>query len=392
MSETAPLRILLVGDYPDDPRLGSAKVMHELRKAFVALGHECDAVFSPEIGNGGPPRLHQAIAPLKAMGAIRRRLSNGGFDVVDAASAEGLWFGLARRIGAYRRTAYICRSHGLEHLNYQRMLDDDAARLISKPWWKRLWYPAARLSQVALAARLSDGLVVLNERDWSYTLSRSWQVPDRVTVIPHGLSEQFLGNGAAPFGSRGSGVLFCGTWDHSKGIQYLVRAIDLLAERGETCPLTVLGPGIPAADVLAAFTDRARPTVTVIDRADVSRVREEYRRHDVLVFPSTYEGFGLTVIEAMSQGLPVIATPVGCAATLVRTGETGVQVPPRDATAIADAIAVLMKSREERRQLGENAAREVASMSWAETARKTVEFYRRALERIRGSQEGRTSA
>ena len=46
----------------------------------------------------------------------------------------------------------------------------------------------------------------------------------------------------------------------------------------------------------------------------------EYRRHDALLFPSTYEGFGMVVIEAMSQRLPVIATPLGCARSLVRDG------------------------------------------------------------------------
>jgi glycosyltransferase involved in cell wall biosynthesis len=378
------MRILLVGDYPDDPRLGSAKVMHELRKEFTALGHHCEAVFSAALGGPAPRQVRQAIAPLLGLRALSSH-SAASFDIVDVASAEGLWLGVARRFGAYGRTAYICRSHGLEHLNYQRMLDDDAARLVTKPWWTRAWYPASRLSQVALAARLADGLVVLNERDWSYVLSHGWQPPDRVTVIPHGLSAAFLDT--APASPRGAGVLFCGTWDHMKGIHYLARAMDLLVERGQSIPLTVLGPGVPAADVVATFTERTRHLVTVIDRADELRVRDEYRRHDVLVFPSSYEGFGLAVIEAMSQALPVVATPVGCAATLVRTGETGVQVPPRDPAAIADAIAALMQSPDERRRLGANAAELVAGMSWRRTAEQTLDFYTKTLARLRGPEE-----
>ena len=387
MSMAAPLRILLVGDYPDDPRLGSAKVMHALRDEFIALGQHCETLFSAEIGGRGSRQVRQAITPALAMRAIGRRFQRGAFDVVDAASAEGLWLGLARRAGRYRNTAYICRSHGLEHLNYRRMLDDAAAGLTDKPWWRRAWYPMSRLSQVALAARLADGLVVLTERDWSYALSRSWQPPDRVTVIHHGISGRFLASPPARDAERGAGLLFCGTWDHMKGIAYLVRAMDLLAEREQRPRLTVLGPGIPAADVLASFSERVRPLVTVIDRADESRVRDEYRRHDALVFPSSYEGFGLVVIEAMSQGLPVVATPVGCAATLVRPGETGIQVPLRDPSAIAEAVAALLRSPSERRRLGENGARAVASMSWRATARQTLEFYGRTVARIRGNQE-----
>jgi glycosyltransferase involved in cell wall biosynthesis len=388
MTDSRALRILLVGDYPDDPQLGSAKVMHALQHEFVGLGHHCEAVFAPAIGGGTSRHVRQTVAPLLSVRAIRRRSNGQPFDVIDVASAEGVWLGVARRLGAYRRTAYICRSHGVEHLNYQRMLDDDAARLVSKPWWKRVWYPASRLSQVAAAARLADGLVVLNERDWSFVLSRNWQPPDRVTVIPHGLSETFLSGAPPAAAHRGAGVLFCGTWDHMKGIHYLARAMDLLVERGRAIPLTVLGPAVPAATVIETFSERARPLVTVIDRADETRVRDEYRRHDLLVFPSSYEGFGLVVIEAMSQGLPIVATPVGCAATLVRGGETGVQVPPRDPAAIADAIASLMQSPEERRRLGAAAAKLVADMTWRRTALQTLEFYEKTLARVRGAREG----
>ena len=90
--------------------------------------------------------------------------------------------------------------------------------------------------------------------------------------------------------------------------------------------------------VLSAFDEAVRPFVTVVDRASEDRVMAEYRRHDALIFPSTYEGFGLVVIEAMSQRLPVIATPVGCASSLIRDGETGFTVPLRDADALVAAI------------------------------------------------------
>ena len=57
--------------------------------------------------------------------------------------------------------------------------------------------------------------------------------------------------------------------------------------------------------------------MTIVGRVPEAEVMAAYRTHDVLVWPSTYEGFGMVVIEAMSQRLPVIATPVGCARTLI---------------------------------------------------------------------------
>jgi glycosyltransferase involved in cell wall biosynthesis len=96
------------------------------------------------------------------------------------------------------------------------------------------------------------------------------------------------------------------------------------------------------------------------------------------VFPSTYEGFGLVVLEAMSQGLPVIATPVGCAPELVRDGETGMIVPARSSRALADAVTRIMSCAAERARLGANSAAEVSAMSWKRTAARTLDAYARA--------------
>lgn len=374
-----PLRILLVGDYADDPRLGSAKVPHKLREEFRAAGHECDALFAADIGRRPAGRqLRQLVAPVLAARAIGGALARRPYDVVDAASAEGLWFGGARRLGRWRSTAFICRSNGLEHRNYQRMLDDSRERLTSKPWPRRIWYPASRLSQVAAAARVADRLLVLTEADRQFALDRGWQPADRIDVVTHGVSGRFLSTGATG-GPRGAGALFCGSWDHMKGTSYLAAAFSRLAEEGHPVPLTILGPGAAPAEVLMAFSEAARPYVRVIERVPEERVVDEYRRHDVLVFPSTYEGFGLVVLEAMSQGLPVIATPAGCAPELVRDGETGMMVPPRDGVALARAVSRMMESPAERARLGENSARRVSAMSWTRTAERTIEVYADAL-------------
>jgi glycosyltransferase involved in cell wall biosynthesis len=374
-----PLSILLVGDYANDPRLGSAKVAHKLREEFRAAGHECDALFAEDLGTRPTGRqVRQLVAPVLGHSAIGRALARRPYDVVDAASAEGLWFGAARRIGRQRSTAFICRSNGLEHRNYNRMLDDSREGLTSKPWTRRIWYPASRLSQVAAAARMADRLLVLTEGDRQFALGRGWQSNDRIDVVAHGVSGRFLAT--SPQGaSRGSGALFCGSWDLTKGITYLAAAFNRLAEEGRPVPLTILGPGLAADVVISAFSETARPHVRVVDRVAEERVIDEYRRHDLLVFPSTYEGFGLVVLEAMSQGLPVVAAPAGCAPDLVRDGETGSIVPFRDGQALACAVARLMSSPEERARLGANCAARVAGMSWKRTAERTIEVYATAL-------------
>ena len=324
--------------------------------------------------------MRWAFAPLAAFAAVRRAFrQNGPYDVVDLASAEGLWVGVLRRTGLFNAAAIVARSNGIEHLNYQRMLDDHAAGLLHKPWTRRLWYPALRLSQVAAAARAADRLIVLNEADRAFAVSRRWKDDGAIDLVPHGVSSRFLADVPPPDHPRGGGVLFCGTWDSMKGVHYLAAAFSLMVERGRRVNLTVLGGAMPAETIRSTFSEAARPYVTILDRLPEEDVIAAYRSHDVLVFPSSYEGFGMVLLEAMSQRLPVVATPVGCATTLVRHDETGLTAPARDSAALADALARLLDDPALRSRLADAAFTRVRDMSWARTARLTLAVYDRAL-------------
>lgn len=383
MSGERPLRVLLVGDYENDPRFGSAKALLKLCEALTALGHTCHTLLADELGRRPRGRqMRQLLAPLLAARAVAGR-RGAPYDVLDISSAEGLWIAARRRMRRLPGSAVIARSHGLEHRNYARMLGDARAGLLSKPWTRRLWYPASRLSQVALAARLSDRLIVLNGGDRDYAVSAGWKRAEEIDVVPHGVSARFLDAAPGDVRERGAGALFCGTWDLVKGTPYLVEAWNRLAAQGARIPLTILGPGVPAASVLGAFSAAAQALITVIERSPEDVVIDAYRRHDVLVFPSTYEGFGLVVLEAMSQGLPVITTPVGCAPMLVADDESGTVVTPRDGGAIAGAVLRLMGDAALRERLAARARSAVHSLSWRKTAVETERVYRAALARRR---------
>lgn len=375
------MKILLVGDYPDDPRLGSGKVYHKLREEFRRLGHQCDVLLSPQLGaRPRVARLRWLVGPVLAERAIARAFHRDGpYDVIDVASAEGAIIGLRRRLRAYRGVALVSRSHGLEHLNFRRMIDDHDWGLVAKPWHRRLWYPAARMSQVALAARLADRLIVLNAGDRDFAVRRGWKPADRVDIIPHGVSQRYLDDAPPPDAPRGRGILFCGSWDTVKGVDYLVNAMALLAQRPDPPRLTVLGPGLPESAVLSAFPEPVRPLVTVIPRADEDVVMRHYREHDLLVMPSTYEGFGMVVVEAMSQRLPVVATAVGGAPALLAEGR-GILIPPRQPEAIAAAVRRLLEDAPLRRRLGDAGHDHVRGMSWTATAERTIACYRAAME------------
>jgi len=380
---TAALTILLVGDYPPDPTLGSPKVFYKLQEEFAALGHSCELLLGPDIALAGSRQLRQLVTPSRAARAIARRLAARRYDVVDAASAEGWVFGAQRKAGKHARVAYVCRSNGLEHLNYSRMLEDAAAGLTRKPWTRRIWYPLSRLTQVAAAARLADRLLLLNDADRAFALHRGWKPADRIDVIPHGVSSRFLEATPEDY-ARGEGLLFCANWDHMKGIHYLVEGFVRIHDAGFRIPLTIVGAGHSAETVLAAFPAALRPFVRVIPKLQEAELMEQYRRHDVLLWTSTYEGFGLVLLEAMSQRMAVISTPVGCAGTLIQDGRNGVLIPARDAAALAGSVARLLSDKGLRQRLGAAARSTVAELSWRRCAAETIACYRAAIHQARG--------
>jgi glycosyltransferase involved in cell wall biosynthesis len=310
---------------------------------------------------------------------VRRAFRTGGpYDVVDVASAEGLWLAsLGRR--AVNGAAIVSRSNGLEHLNYRRMLDDAAAGLGSKPWSRRWFHPLVRLTQVAAAARAADRLLLLNDGDRAFAVERHWKPASEIDVVPHGVSRRFLDEAPPPSSPRGGGVLFCGTWTPVKGVTYLADAFGRLVRAGRTVNLTILGGAIAGETIRAAFPPGARPLLTIVDRLPEDAVMAAYRSHDVLAWPSTFEGFGMVLVEAMSQRLPVVATPVGCATSLVAHERTGLCVPPRDPAALAAALDRMLTDRQLAARCADAAFEKVRGMTWTSTAERTLEVYAKAI-------------
>ena len=101
---------------------------------------------------------------------------------------------------------------------------------------------------------------------------------------------------------------------------------------------------------------------------------------DVFVLPSTSpEPFGIVLLEAMVNGVPVVATNHGGPRDVVVNGETGILVSPTDSKELSEAISKLLGNAELRRTMGENGRRRVKMFSMEKQILKMTELYQRAL-------------
>ena len=155
-----------------------------------------------------------------------------------------------------------------------------------------------------------------------------------------------------------------------KGIHFLVRAIAALKGEIDSKLLIVGGPYFQKdVDYMHALQQEVIDLGvedSIIFTGFLSDTRVVTSLLDVVLVPSIIpEACPRTIIEAMAVGTPVIATPLGGSKELV-TPETGILVPPEDASAIADAIAILATDRERLQIMGE-AARNRAEQLFSST-------------------------
>ncbi len=157
-------------------------------------------------------------------------------------------------------------------------------------------------------------------------------------------------------------VLYAGRLSEEKGVEELVEAA-----RG--LPLVVAGDG--------PLRDHVPAALGFVPREELERLLAGAA---VVACPSRREGFGLICAEAMAYGRPVVASAVGGLLDLVRDGETGLLVPPRDPAALRAALDRLLVDADLRARLGAAAREHVRELcDWDRVTAETIAVYEQAL-------------
>ena len=167
-------------------------------------------------------------------------------------------------------------------------------------------------------------------------------------------------------------ALYVGSLTQRKGISYMFDAVRSL---GDDVELTVVGRRAGESKIL----DSALASVTWHPSLSLPEVLRLMRNHDVLLFPSLFEGFGLVLTEALSQGLPIITTPNTAGPDLIRDGQEGWIVPIRSSSAIAACLTRLVEDIDLRNAMKVNAARAASSLRWESYQEGLVQAVREVL-------------
>jgi L-malate glycosyltransferase len=175
-------------------------------------------------------------------------------------------------------------------------------------------------------------------------------------------------------------VGFVGRLDVCKGIDLLLKAARILCQADRRYRFVIVGEG-NERDRLERMTARLDLKRYVLFTGLCENPAELMGAFDMGVIPSRREAFGVTAIELMCMGVPVIASPVGGLPEHVQDHQTGILLPRLDAGAIAEAIRELTDDRALREGIVERARAYARRLSGDEQARAMENLYARTIRR-----------
>ena len=228
-------------------------------------------------------------------------------------------------------------------------------------------------------ARRADLVVTISDYSARAIRERLGVTPDRLAVCPPGAPAATPRVQPAAAGP----IVFVGTIEPRKNLPALFAAYERVVNGRPDAPALKLAgrSGEHSPAILADLAAR-RALAGRVDYmgyvTDEERQRL-YREASMLVLPSLDEGFGMTAVEAMQAGLPVIAARTGALPEVV--GDAGVLVDPLDEAQLANAIERLLANPDERRRRAEAGLVRARRFSWEASAATLIDAYRRVLAR-----------
>ena len=360
-------------------RTGVGEYIHHLASALARAGNDDITVFSSSWKDRPPDDLAIALPdvtvvdrriPVAALNVAWHRLRWPPIEAI-AGGEYDISHSPHPLLMPSRTAAHVVTIHDLHFLSHP----ERTAREIRRDYPALAGSHARRADRIVVSSKFAAGEVqrLLNV------------APEKIAVCPAGTPEWKT----PPARPDGAGyILFMGTLDARKNIGGLLEAYRRLlarsASRGSASPVSLPrlvlagGAGSDAAPWLAAIT-----TAPLAGRVEYLGYVPDERREavlkgaQVLVMPSFEEGFGLPALEAMSAGVPVVASRHGSLPEVI--GDAGLLIDPNDPESLADAIVRMAGEPGLRATCAERGLERSRQFSWTQTARDVRRAYEEAL-------------
>ena len=230
------------------------------------------------------------------------------------------------------------------------------------------------------AVREADLVIAVSGLTRRQLIDRYGAAPERVVAIHNGVDfSKWADHGDRDYAHPQNVVLYLSRVSRQKGPMSFIRAAKRVLDQRRDVRFVVAGKGEMVPEMIDyCIQNGIIEHVTFTGFVPDNEAQRLYESADVYVLPSVSEPFGISVLEAMTSGVPTIVsktTGVGEALTHVLRAEHW------DSDEIADQILAILRDRPLREALGKNGALEVRKFTWERCGRRTLDAYQKAARR-----------
>jgi phosphatidylinositol alpha-mannosyltransferase len=372
------VKIALVSPYDYPYPGGVTNHVRHLYREFTAMGHEV-RIMAPSSNRN----LEREEDDVYRIGGVRRVPANGSIARIT------LSFRLARRV----REVLAAEGFDVVHAHEPLMPSLPPTVLRSSHALNVGTFHAYRGSYYGYFYGRPVLRRVFHSLDGRIAVSRAAKrfvrqyFMARYTVIPNGVEvSRFAPDAVEPLPEFSDGrpnILFVGRPEKRKGVGYLLRAYPAVKNAFPDARFIVVGAGDWADSPYRAYINRHRMNdIVVVGRVSEAVLPRYHRSADVFCAPATTgESFGIVLLEAMAAGLPIVASDIEGYTQVLHHQQEGLLVPPRDASALADAICQVLQDRALAAELGARGRETAQQYAWPRVAEQVLDFYVKTASR-----------
>ena len=237
------------------------------------------------------------------------------------------------------------------------------------------------------ACRDSSAVIVVSEFTKRELMSEFDVPEEKIHVIYNGVHDAFFTppedsltrSFKERYGITDPYILYTGSVKPHKNVAVLIKALALLRKQ-QRVQLVMTGENSSLNKELAGLIDRFHIKDSIIETGRISEpdLRAAYQSAAAVVLPSFYEGFGLSMIEAMASGIPVIGARTSSIEEIV--GDAGLLFDPRDADELHRHLVKILEDAELRAALQRKGNIRAAQFTWQHTIERTINVYQEVMK------------
>lgn len=373
------MKIILVSGHKKNWGAGASSVYLHLNQQLQKLGcQSCLFNLEDYLDIKLPGFIQKIIHAFSLEHKILPQIKEA--DIVEVAGNIG-WrlFGKLLLKKQQKRSLLVVRLHGLEFKDEQARIVEEIACLTKLPTKYKLFTRHWTNWQEFKTIELADLVICHSSREADAITTAKLKHESKVRTVPLGIDPSFISE--RKHRASVNKLLWWGSWIERKGIYTMPRAFEMAVREMPDLSLTIGGAGTAPEEVLSYFTPELRSRITVLPFVSDQEHKAILADHDLFLFPSLSEGFGLALLEAMASGIPCITTLTGMYDWL-ENGKNCYIVPMSAPTALARAVKRLNDDLALRCAIGDQARETARILSWQSFAQQSLEIYQDYLDKL----------